>query len=316
MLLCDRLTGDIAKDPVLSITDTQEKMRMSEEETSKKGGTDPCLLLAQSHYVISGSVGVNAQVQVPQPIVIDTGSGYNVIRRSSLPDGWKQFITTSEDLPSLGDANGNALDIRHQVLLRVRLGNALYRVLFYVVDHLACPVLLGTQFANRHIEAIWCIRGEVQFTRDTLPIIGRGSKVKPWRPEGARAKEVPDGSEEVNGKDDTDQLTKIRLARPVVLRPFTLHRVCFSTLLKGVILTEPRQEMMRKYGCRVMNSVHEVSADRPFDVLLTNFSAHSRRLPKGMVIAYGSRSPVSLIHLSGDAAKEVLDGHGLGFAVS
>ena len=110
------------------------------------------------------------------PIVIDTGSGYNVIRRSALPEGWKKCITISQGLPSLGDANGNALDISHQVLLRVRFGNALYRVLFYVVDHLACHILLGTQFANRHIEAIWCIGGDVQFTQDTLPIIGRG-----WR---------------------------------------------------------------------------------------------------------------------------------------
>ena len=182
MRLCDRLKKDIARDPVLSIQETDEKMRTSEEGTSTKDEPDPCLLLAQSHYVVSGSIGVSAQVQAPVPLVVDTGSGYNVIRRSALPEGWQKCVTTSEGLPSLGDANGNALDIRHEVLLRVRVGNALCRVLFYVVDHLACPVILGTQFANRHVEAIWCIRGEVQFTRDTLPILGRGNRTKPWRP--------------------------------------------------------------------------------------------------------------------------------------
>ena len=35
----------------------------------------PCLLLCQSHYVVSGAMGVLAQVQVTMPIVIDTGSG-------------------------------------------------------------------------------------------------------------------------------------------------------------------------------------------------------------------------------------------------
>ena len=30
-----------------------------------------------------------------------------------------------------------------------------------------------------------------------------------------------------------------------------------------------------------------------------------------MVVAYGSRSPVALIHLTGQAAQEVLDGHGI-----
>ena len=82
------------------------------------------------------------------------------------PNEWRS--SARQGLPSLGDANGNALDIRHQVLLRARFGNALYRILFYVVDHLACPILLGTQFANRHIEAIGYILGELQFTQENL----------------------------------------------------------------------------------------------------------------------------------------------------
>ena len=155
--LSSRLKHDIAKETVLCLQENQENMRTPEEGVSNEGETDHCLVLAHSHYVVSGSIGVTAQVQKPWPIIVDTGSGFNVIRRSALPDGWKKFITASNDLPTLGDANGNALVVQHQVLLRVRLGNALYRVLFYVVDHLACPVLLGTQFANRHIEAIRCI---------------------------------------------------------------------------------------------------------------------------------------------------------------
>ena len=80
-------------------------------------------------------------------------------------------------------------------------------------------------------------------------------------------------------------------------------------------MTEPKQEFMRKYNCRVMNSVHDVSANEVFEVLLTNFSSQPQQLPKGMVIAYGSRSPVAFIHLTGEAAREVLDRHELGHAV-
>ena len=64
-----------------------------------------------------------------------------------------------------------------------------------------------------------------------------------------------------------------------------------------------------------MNSVHDVSVNEVFEVLLTNFSSQPQQLPKGMVIAYGSRSPLALIHLTGEAAREVLDGHGLRYAV-
>ena len=64
-----------------------------------------------------------------------------------------------------------------------------------------------------------------------------------------------------------------------------------------------------------MHSVHDFSANEVFKVLLINFSSQPQQLQKGMVIAYGSRFPVSLIHLKGEAAREVLDGHGLRYAV-
>ena len=66
-----------------------------------------------------------------------------------MPEGWKQFITTNKDLPTLCDASGNVLGSACEVLLRVRFGNALYRVTFIVVDNLSCPVLVGTKFLNR-----------------------------------------------------------------------------------------------------------------------------------------------------------------------
>ena len=62
---------DIAKDPMLLNMRTEENKRTSEEAKSIEDEIDPCPLLAQSHYVVSGSVGVRAQMQVPMPIVID-----------------------------------------------------------------------------------------------------------------------------------------------------------------------------------------------------------------------------------------------------
>ena len=80
-------------------------------------------------------------------------------------------------------------------------------------------------------------------------------------------------------------------------------------------MTEAKREFMRKYNFRAKNSYPGVSANQPFEVLLTNFSAHPRRLSMGMVVTYGSRSPVALIHLNGLAEQEVLEGHGLGPSV-
>lgn len=272
-----------------------------------------CLLMSAQHYVVTGSVGISAKVTHPTPIVVDTGSGYNVIRRDVLPVGWQKFVTANKDLPRLGDASGNALQVAHEVLLRVRFGNALYRVTFLVVEHLTCPVLVGTQFTNRHVEAIWCMRGKMQFTHDTLPIIGSGSADKPWRQEKATLVEraTLESGETVATGDESSKLTKIRLTKPVTIPSHTQAKVQASTLLQGLIVTEPKHDVTEKYHVRVMNSVHEVDASLPFHVLVTNFSQVPRQLPKGMVIAYASRSPLAFISLQGGAAQELCGVHNI-----
>ena len=272
-----------------------------------------CLLMATLHYVVSGSIGVKAKVMHPTPVVIDTGSGYNVIRRSALPDNWQDYITVDRALPRLGDANGNALSVCHEVLLRVRFGNALYRVPFLVVENLSCPVLLGTRFANRHIEAIWCRRGKVEFTQDVLPIIGTGKKLIPWESHRSTEHERATlrGGKSASIGDETATLTRIRLIERVVIPASTQVRAHVSTLLQGLIVTEPKHDLSRRYGVRVMNSVHEVTANEPFDILVSNFSRRDVFLPKGMVIAYASRSPLALINLEGGAAQEILGMHSI-----
>ena len=107
------------------------------------------------------SIGLSAKASSPTQVVLDTGTGQNVILRSSLPEGWKDFITTNKDLPTLCDASGHVLDTASEVLLRVWFGNALYRGTFIVMEKLSCPVFLGTKFLNRHVDAINFRKGTV-----------------------------------------------------------------------------------------------------------------------------------------------------------
>ena len=84
------------------------------------------LTTSSSHYTVSRSVGSDHKAMIPKPVVIDTGSGYNVIRQDALAPGWERHITHSADLPALGDANNNPLCVHHEVRLRTRLGDAVY----------------------------------------------------------------------------------------------------------------------------------------------------------------------------------------------
>ena len=115
-----------------------------------------------------------------------------MILRSALPEGWKNFIAKKNNLPKLCDASGHVLDIASRVLWRVRFGNALYRLTFIVVEKLSLPVLPGTKFLNRHVDAINCRKSMVQFTGGTLPIVGHHAPGDLWRDPDRQVSEFQD----------------------------------------------------------------------------------------------------------------------------
>lgn len=124
--------------------------------------------------IFSSSISVKVTNPHRVSIIIDTWSGFNVIRRCAITKGWWDVVTENKNLSRLGDANGNTLQIFQELLLRVRFSNVLCRVKFLVVENLGCAVLLGTELANSHIQVIWCRKGFVEFA-----VSGLGSSVGP-----------------------------------------------------------------------------------------------------------------------------------------
>ena len=241
---------------------------------------------------------------MPKPILVDTGSGYNVIRQDALPPGWKRHITHSADLPALGDANNNSLFVRHEVQMRTRLGDATYPVRFIVVNRLACPVFLGTHFLDQHVDAIKCSQRVLYLTRSIVPILGVGKAGTPHR--GQQAPDITVPEPKMNRRDPKKPPTsaRIRLCRLLRLPPFTQVKANVVTQSGGLVHTEPRHSVYQEYQVRASNGVHEVIPEEPFELLLSNFSKVERKFPKGMVIAYAAPSPLALIPLAGKAAKE------------
>lgn len=101
------------------------------------------------------------------PLVLDTGSGYSIIRRDTLPPDWKRFDIAAHLKPVIGDANCTPIPIASVFKLRIRLNDALYRALFFVVDTLYCQIILGTQFTNKYCQAMLCQRKQVLLENGT-----------------------------------------------------------------------------------------------------------------------------------------------------
>ena len=291
-----------------------KKVRFAPHVASADVPSDVVCTLAATHCIIAGSVGVDTYRYRPLRIALDTGAGFNIIRRAALPYGWEACIDEQAQAPSLCDANGNPLQLGEVVWLHLRLGDATYRVNFIIADRLAVDVLVGTSFLNKHVLAIQCAKQRVRLRGETIPILGQN-----------RERGVPRAQKGTAGEDEEDdvvnrkptappprdtnsgdrQTDRIRLAKGVVLEPYTQKSVCVSTKASGLVFIEPRARVQQRYQVRVANSLAEVEKDRPFQILLSNFSATERRLPKGMVVASAATNPLALVSFGGEIGRRI-----------
>ena len=265
------------------------------------------LVLKSLHYVVQASIGSNFQTMYNTRMVLDTGSGYNVIRRDALPHDWQRHVV-KEELPRLGDANGNPLALKHAVELRVRLGNGVYRATFLVAERLSCPTILGTAFLNQNVDAIRCRAGVVELLRSTVPILGHGTADEPVVEQPVNRKRCRDSlGSQPQATEQPSATTRLRLAESLRIPAHTQAKVRVVTGMDGLVCVEPKHSVFARYRVRVANGVHEVRKDHAFTTLLSNFSNEVRVLPKGTVVGYAVRTPMAMVQINGPFAKHIAD---------
>ena len=221
--------------------------------TSPKTSKGLVCVMTTAHYSLSATVGVNARALRPTTVVIDTGAGFALIKKSRLPANWREFEVNSTNLPRLGDANGNALQLEAMVHLTIRLGNTLYRVPFLVAERLAVDVIVRTAFMNKHVQHI-CCRDQVidLYQGGTIPILA-ARDIYPERSEGAAPDNAsgPGSDPKVAPKAHIYQLRKrrkssiwqthaIRLTEHVRIPPMSQAAVPVRTGARGLCFFEPK----------------------------------------------------------------------------
>jgi len=123
-------------------------------------------------YTFPAALGFEkARMRLMTP-TLDTGAGPWIIRVDALPKGWEKRLHPHPHLPDIVDANKNPISARGMITLRLRFGGIVTDVDFVVVQRLAVPVLLGTSFINRHVEALYPRRQRVSWPSDaSVPIL-------------------------------------------------------------------------------------------------------------------------------------------------
>lgn len=79
---------------------------------------------------------------------------------------WSEF--------QLFDANHRLIDVVGVVLLFVQVGNCRVKAELIVCQILALPILIGTDFTNKYVYAIYYMEDKLTMKKsDTVPILGR-----------------------------------------------------------------------------------------------------------------------------------------------
>ena len=100
----------------------------AETNSNENDIDNPICVLSSAVYEIAGSVGTDPRAMTTYRIPVDMCSGYNLIAKANLPDGWEASVLHDVPTPRLYAADRSPLQIAQAVRLLVRLGNTLYRL--------------------------------------------------------------------------------------------------------------------------------------------------------------------------------------------
>lgn len=98
----------------------------------------------------------------------------------------------------------------------------------------------------------------------------------------------------------------IDLCNHVTLLLYSGIRVTLVFRISSLTRTEPRICHSAGPRFRLVNKIHIVVANRPFEGLLTNFFAVVKTLPKEMLLSYDTMSP-STFPVTGDIIAKIYD---------
>ena len=110
---------------------------------------------ALRHYEIAATLGPCLRVMRSCRPVLDTGAGVNIVRTSVLPSNWMAYAEELTTLPRIRDANNNRLVTKYAIHLYVDTGGVRLFDRFLVADNLSVPCILGTEFIEQNIQAIF-----------------------------------------------------------------------------------------------------------------------------------------------------------------
>jgi len=134
------------------------------------------LVFSLHNYRIVASLGLDKLSLRAFDVVVDTGAGPNLVRRSALAPDWLRQVVTSkeEEQVRLRDAKNARLRTSGTVTLWLQTGARIVPVPFLVVNDLSVPVFLGCTFIDDNAHAILPQDRSIRWMDGSVTAILRG----------------------------------------------------------------------------------------------------------------------------------------------
>jgi len=230
-------------------------------------------VLRKRNFVVSAALRLSSDHPVREtPCVLDTGAEPSVVREDVLPSGWQKRALRAPRSTHVCDASGQLLKVRAQVELSVFVDGAAMPFQFLVVKALSVPVILGMDFQNEHVKAIY-----------------PGCETVSWNHGGCtKAENAWDGKKKepnpVKGNPTRRDGGTIDLRQSVTVAPYTIQAVSVVCGTAGKCRLIERPEKLAEKGLRLHNALANLKPRREFILHLTNISEKPVNLPKGYAI--------------------------------
>lgn len=134
-------------------------------------------------------------------------------------------------------------------------------------------MIIGCDFCHEHIKAIGPRKQEVELANGTtVQIIQKPDKRPPDTVPLPKEKEyVPEEGRPTN---------KIKVTKPITVKPESQTSVTVSTERSDLILIDPLRKLCENHDCLAATGVHQVQPEKEFHILVANFSKKPVKLIK------------------------------------
>jgi len=208
--------------------------------------------------------------------VLDTGAGINLVRPNVLPANWQSYAEKLERTPRIKDANKNRLIADYAIHLYIDVGCTKVFDRFFVAEHLSVPCILGTEFMDNYVEAIFTRLkkfvwqdhvGDVTRNLRRMPILATLLANK-WE------------------RSWEDQPAKVWACRQVRVEGRMEEWVMATCATPGLVTMSPNIRLCWHKSVAVARGVELVKPDEPFLVKVCNFGPDQAIVRKYSILGF------------------------------